>query len=280
MPDLINIANHDTVASNKVETPKVINNEPNNSHCEEVDVEEQEKVPHFHLNTWMVVFAVSLIYAAHVINLVGLGTHGRDVSAVIGGPQESSWLIGAVVIMVVVFGPPFSQAADFWGRRWFLVVPTLCGGIGSIIMSRATSMDMALAGQCIVGISYGSQPLLHAVASEVLTHRNRVAAQAAVNAGSGLGGIVGLLVGAALMGNGNPGGFRGYWYMTAGIYLVATVVTIIFYNPPPRRLQTELSWKEKLRRLDWVGYALLGSGLVLFMIALFWAQNPCKWRPA
>jgi MFS family permease len=274
------MSNGDTITNNKVKTENVIHNDPSESHHEKIDVEEQEYVPHFHSKTWMVVFAVSLIYAAHVINLVGLGTHGRDIVAVIGGAQKSSWLIGAVVIMVVVFGPPFSQAADFWGRRWFLIVPTFCGGIGSIIMSRATSMDMALAGQCIVGISYGAQPLLHAVASEVLTHRNRVAGQAAVNAGSGLGGVAGLLIGAALMGNGNPSGFRSYWYMTATIYLVATVVTVVFYTPPLRKLQTELSFKEKINRLDWIGYALLGSGLVLFMMALFWAQNPCEWSTA
>jgi hypothetical protein len=55
---------------------------------------------------------------------------------------------------------------------------------------------------------------------------------------------------------------------------------VVFYTPPLRELQTELSLKEKLNRLDWIGYALLGSGLVLFMIALFWAQNPCECNAA
>lgn len=271
------MSKEDINTNDKVLAENVAHHEPSESHHEKIDLEEQDIVPHFHAKTWLVVFAVSLIYAVHVMNLVGLGTYSRDIVAVIGGAETSSWLIGVNVIMVVVFGPPFSQAADFWGRRWFLIVPTFCGGIGSIIMSRATSMDMALAGQCIVGVSYGAQPLLHAVASEVLTHRNRVAAQAAVNAGSGLGGIAGLLIGAVMMSNGNSEGFRNYWYMTAAIYLVATVVTVIFYTPPLRHLQIELSFREKVKRLDWIGYALLGSGLVLFMMALFWAQNPCEW---
>jgi MFS family permease len=184
-----------------------------------------------------------------------------------------------MVIMTVVLGPIVSQAADYWGRRPFLIGLTALGAVGCIIVSRANSMGMAIAGFTVTGFSYGAQPLLHAVASEVLPRRYRSWAQAADLVASGLGGITALLVGGALNRQSNPmsESFRTFWYMTTGIFVLATILTVFFYNPPPRETQASLSFSEKLGRLDWVGYALLTGGLVLFCIGLSWSDNPYPW---
>jgi hypothetical protein len=55
------------------------------------------------------------------------------------------------------------------------------GSVGSLIVSRATSMSMVIAGTGVIGIAFGAQPLLHAVASEVLPRRWRSWAQACVS---------------------------------------------------------------------------------------------------
>jgi hypothetical protein len=141
-------------------------------------------------------------------------------------------------------------------------------------------MNMAIAGEVVAGISYGAQPLLHAVASEVLPRRHRPFAQAADNVAAALGGLVGLLVGGAMTRNGNSAGFRNYWYLSTAIYLVATVLCFILYNPPPQPSQLGLTNREKLKKLDWIGYLLLASGLVLFCIGLSWSQNPYEWTNA
>lgn len=85
--------------------------------------------------------------------------------------------------MTTVLGPVVSQASDFWGRKWFLLILTLCGAVGCVVVSRASSMGMVIGGFCIVGTAFGAQPLLHAVASEVLPRRWRSWAQAAVSIG-------------------------------------------------------------------------------------------------
>jgi hypothetical protein len=55
------------------------------------------------------------------------------------------------------------------------------GAVGSLIVSRATSMTMVIAGTGVIGIAFGAQPLLHTVASEVLPRRWRSWAQALVS---------------------------------------------------------------------------------------------------
>lgn len=184
--------------------------------------------------------------------------------------------------MTVVLSPIVTQAADYWGRRWFLVILTALGAVGSIIISRADSMGMAIAGFVITGFSYGAQPLLHTVASEVLPRRYRSWGQAADLVANGLGGVTALLVGGALNRDSNPTSesFRTFWYMTTGIFALAAILTVFLYNPPPTETQASLRWSEKLQRLDWVGYGLLTTGLVLFCIGLSWSENPYPWSDA
>jgi MFS family permease len=182
--------------------------------------------------------------------------------------------------MTVVLSPPVSQAADYWGRRWFLIGLTACGVIGSIIVARATTTGMAIAGFTVTSISFGAQPLLHAVNSEVLPRKHRPYAQGVTNCAAALGGLTALLAGGSLTRYGNAEGFRSYWYMCMAIYVLATALVAVLYTPPKTQRQLAFTNAEKLARLDWVGYALLAAGLVLFCIGLSWSQNPYPWTNA
>jgi len=192
------------------------------------------------------------------------------------------WLTSSIAIGTTVLSPIFSQAADYWGRRWFLVISTLLGAVGSIIISRATSIEMAIAGCTITGVSYGAQPLLHAISSEVLPRRYRSLGQAADLISNGLGGITALLVAAAFVRTSNvpAQSFRSFWYVGTALYLLASALCVFLYRPPPTPLQTTLTQPQKLARLDWPAYFLLTSGIILFCIGLSWSQNPFPWSDA
>lgn len=217
------------------------------------------------------------MYIAQLLNLVGSGALARDITAVVGGASDTVWLTSVLAILTVVLSPPVSQAADYWGRKWFLAGLSAMGCVGCIIVSRADSMAMVIAGFTVSGLSYGCQPLIHAVVSEVLPRKFRSYAQASTNVSIAVGAICALLIGGALTRNSNPEGFRKYWYITAGVYAASATFVVLLYNPPPRELQLKLTFHEKVRRLDWIGYALLTSGLVLFCLGLSWSQNPYPW---
>jgi MFS family permease len=189
------------------------------------------------------------------------------------------WLTSPIAIGTAVLSPIVSQAADYWGRKWFLVILTFIGAIGSIVVARATSMEMAIAGFCITGISYGAQPLLHAVSSEVIPRRYRSWGQAADLVSNALGGITALLVGGAFTRTSNTPseGFRNYWYMSTALFIVAAALCAVAYNPPATERQASFTMGEKLAKLDWVGYFLLTSGIILFCVGLSWSQNPFPW---
>lgn len=227
----------------------------------------------------LVYLALCLQYFVQLYNVVGSGAFSRNIAAAIGGASETVWLSQAIVIVTVVLGPPASQAADYFGRKWFLVAAGGFGFVGSLILARANSMSQAIGGQVVSSILYIAQPILIAVASEILPRKFRPMAQAGLNGAGALGGIVGLLGGSALTAN-HLYGWRNYFYIGAALMGVSALILAGLYNPPPRPLQKSLTTKEKLSRLDWVAYFLLAAGLSLFVMGLSWAYNPYSWSNA
>lgn len=151
--------------------------------------------------------------------------------------------------------------------------------VGSIVVSRATNIDTALTGNILASISTSAQPLLFAVASEILPRRYRPAAQGGVTGIFAIAAVVALLMGSALTKT-NPAGWRIVWYFNTGLFAFTAVVMLLLYNPPPRPEQINLTLKEKLRKLDWVGIILLPVSVTLFCIGLTWSDNPFSWKDA
>ncbi|KAJ9608024.1 hypothetical protein H2200_007012 [Cladophialophora chaetospira] len=231
-----------------------------------------------HVKTFALVGAVLSLFFCELIILVGGGTFAQHVAAEIGGQGLTSWPSLAVIIFTVALAAPLSQASDYWGRKWILVIPNIGGIVGAVISARATSMGMYIAGFCVGGIGFGAQGLILAVISEVLPRKFRSWAQASANIMNALGSIFALTIGGYLV-QSRRDGFRIYFYICAGIYAVAVLLVALLYRPPPRELQS-LTFKAKVHALDWPAYLLLGSGIVLFCLGLLWAENPYPWKDA
>jgi hypothetical protein len=78
----------------------------------------------------------------------------------------------------------------------------------------------------------------------------------------------------------DPSGFRTYFYITAGLYALCVAIIIWLYCPPVRELQQQLTHRQKLARLDWIGYAFFFPGLVLFCFALTSSSGVYPWKSA
>ncbi|KAF7548044.1 hypothetical protein G7Z17_g7323 [Cylindrodendrum hubeiense] len=236
-----------------------------------------EPQPQIHAKTFLALFAICLIYFSQTFALVGTGSQGQAIAAYLGHPGDAIWLTASIAIPSVVLGPVVAQSADYWGRRWFLVLFGILGAVGCALASRADSFAMFIAGMTITGIDFGVLPLLHVVPSEILPRRWRAPAQAAVMIANAFGLIVGLILGGLFSRNGHSDGFRNYYYIATAMFAAAAVICYFAYQSPPTTLQASLTLREKLSQLDWIGYLLLASGLVLFCMGLAWSQNPYEW---
>ncbi|KAJ4195440.1 hypothetical protein NW767_009762 [Fusarium falciforme] len=203
----------------------------------------------------------------------------RSMVADIGGSDKTQWISQSVPIVNLALGAPVAQAADYWGRKWFLVISCAFAVVGSVIVSRATNIDMALAGNALASISTSAQPLLFAVASEILPRRYRPAAQGGITGIFAVAAIVALMMGSAVTKD-NPSGWRIVWYFNTGLFLFTALVVMFLYNPPPRPEQVNFTLREKLRKLDWVGIIMLPVAVTVLCIGLTWSENPFPWTNA
>ena len=217
-------------------------------------------------------------YFAVLVHLVGSGFLAHSIVSVVGGSDKTVWITSVLTFQQLILGPPIAQAADLWGRKRFVVGTGLLGTIGCIIVSRSDSIGQVIAGQTIVGLATVSQPLIHAIASEILPRKYRPWAQATIQIETGLASLVALYGGAAMC-NRDPEGFRNFWYMTAAIYFVSIVIIFLCYNPPKRELQY-MTFREKIHKLDLVGAGLLMITILGICIALAWSHNPYEWSNA
>ncbi|CZT17614.1 related to potential drug facilitator PEP5 [Ramularia collo-cygni] len=230
--------------------------------------------------TWILVGAVNFAYVANLTAVVASGFLATPLGTLFADSQNTVWLAVSLNILTSAFGPPISQIADLWGRKWPLVTVLLSGVVGSVVASRAQSLDTVIAGFCLIGVATSSQPLLHAVVSEVLPRAQRPLAQATLHATSGLAAFIGICMGGALLRYDQLENYRIYMYVLVGLFSLAVAGVSLGYNPPRRELEKAMSTREKIQSIDWIGSSLLTPGLVLFSLALGWSRNPYQWSDA
>ncbi|UPL02812.1 hypothetical protein LCI18_013746 [Fusarium solani-melongenae] len=190
------------------------------------------------------------------------------------------WFNQSINLLSVAVCLPVSQMADYWGRKWLLVVLLAVGFGGTMIIARAENIATVIAGFVLVGINYGCQPILFAVPSEVLPRSMRPVAQATISISSSIGGYLGLIMGGALLRYNDLENYRIYFYVVAAFFGMSLLGVVFCYSPPPREEQVAFGLKQKLGKLDWIGYVLIAAGLTLFSIALSWSNNPYSWTDA
>lgn len=146
-----------------------------------------------------------------------------------------------------------------------------------MIMARANSFNQVIAGQVVAAVLFINQPIISAVASEILPRKLRPAAQGGLNAAGALGAIVAFLAGTALSEQ-SLFGWRNIWYICAGIMGASGIIIAALYRPVPLELQRSMTTGHKLGRLDWVGYVLLAAALVPICMGFSWAESPYSWK--
>ncbi|KAF7547299.1 hypothetical protein G7046_g9045 [Stylonectria norvegica] len=217
-------------------------------------------------------------FFANNFQLIGSGVLAHSMVAVVGGADKVVWVQGVIAFHPIILGPVVGRAADFWGRKWFMVGSLIMGVIGCIITSRATNFGQAIAGQVISGFAGINQSLPQAITSEILPRKYRSWAQTIISMPGAAVGLLGLYL-TGVMTKNSPEGFRNYWYLLTALYVASALTVAFFYQPPTRELQ-HLSLQEKIHHLDLPGCFILTIALIGIVMAFTWSDNPYSWQDA
>ena len=107
--------------------------------------------------------------------------------------------------------------------------------------------------------------------SEVVPRKYRGAVQLWIGELSLLGQLIGAIVGPAFLDKSVTSGWRWFFYMEGGLFVVSLAGIVLFYKPPPRETtESHFTFRQKIKSLDLVGWVFQAGGFLLFLIGMTW----------
>ncbi|KAI1398232.1 major facilitator superfamily domain-containing protein [Hypoxylon fuscum] len=219
--------------------------------------------------------------------LVGVFTANADGSLVIATHpiiasefndlENSTWLFISFLLAGAATQPLYGKLSDIYGRKSILLVSYAFFAIGSALIGAGQSMRQVIVGRVISGSGgAGMMTLASVIIADLAPLRDVGSWQSYLNAfatvGRSLGGPLGGFLADTI-------GWRWSFFGQAPIFLLAMVCCgIILPNMTtgPYRVAAGVA-KSHLARIDFLGAAFLGSGLLSVLLPLRLAGQKVPW---
>ncbi|KAF4336325.1 multidrug transporter (major facilitator family) [Fusarium beomiforme] len=185
------------------------------------------------------------------------------------------WVTNVFFLTTACVQPLFGQLCNLWGRKKVMMFIFATYTLGSGIAGGANGGAMLIAGRAIQGIGSGGVSMVNdVVISDLVPLRYRGNYVAILLLVATIGFAVGPFLGGIIVENTT---WRWVFYLNLPIGGVAIVVTYFFLNLQYDRTQSTM---DKLRRIDYIGNAILIASSVSILIALTWAGPVYPWSNA
>jgi EmrB/QacA subfamily drug resistance transporter len=174
----------------------------------------------------------------------------------LGGIQLYAWVTTAYLLASSVTVPIYGKLADVYGRKPLLIFGVALFVFGSAASGAARSMTQLIVFRAIQGMGAGAmQPISLTVIGDIFDLAERSRIQGVFGAAWGLFGMIGPALGGFMV---KHLSWRWVFYVNVPLG-VATLVIILF--------ALHESVEKKRRELDYLGAALLTSGLTALLLA-------------
>ena len=168
----------------------------------------------------------------------------------------SVWLVTGFVLASIVAIPLVGRLGDIHGKRRMLLASLGAFAIGSLVCALARSSGPAIAGRVIQGLGAAVAPLSYGLARDTVPPERLPHAIGVVVGGASAGGAIGFLLSGLLVDT--FGAVAIFWFLLGFAVVIGLAV---------RRLVSETPVRAAVR-LDAGGAALLGTGLLLLLLAI------------
>ena len=179
------------------------------------------------------------------------------VIATLGGLAHYSWVFSAYLLTSTASVPIWGRLSDLYGRRRMYLLGVAIFLIGSVMSGAATSMFTLIVARAIQGLGAGAIiPLSMTIVGELYTLGERARTQALFSGVWGVASIAGPLVGGYIT---DALSWRWVFYLNVPFGFCCMAVIALAY-PATRTIRQV--------QVDWLGAALLFSGISTLLIAI------------
>ncbi|KAI6709975.1 hypothetical protein PZA11_005971 [Diplocarpon coronariae] len=239
------------------------------------DGEDHEHEPPMTLARIMSLIAMAFLWTASQIPLYLFGGVPPYVYADLGGVDRWVWFVLANLLALAAVCPFVGALSDLVGRRWVAISGGCFIVIGMIVCSTAHAMNTFIAGMALAGVGAGINELTALAATAELAPTAKRGKYVAVLIFTIVPFCPSVLW-AQLIAYHSSWRYIG---LLCGVWAaIGTLMTAIFYFPPPRVNSTGLSRKEVIAQIDFVGGFLSIVGMILFTAGLLWGGYQYPWK--
>ena len=186
-----------------------------------------------------------------------VGTAMPTVIATLGGLAHYSWVFAAYLLTSTASVPLWGRLSDLYGRRRLYLSGIVVFIAGSALSGAATTMTQLIVFRAIQGLGAGALiPLSMTIIGELYTLRERARVQALFSGVWGLASITGPIVGGYVT---DALSWRWVFYLNLPFGVLGAFVIAFAYPPTTEPASA---------KMDWMGAALLFSGVTALLIAL------------
>lgn len=188
-----------------------------------------------------------------------------------------NWAGTASLLANTVCQVLYGRLSDIYGRKSILLVSILILFAANLLCGFASSGPEFYVFRALAGIGAGGiQSLTMVITSDSVSLKERGKYQGILGTSVGLGNVVGPLVMGALLKHST---WRTFYRIFPGIILFMFLIDFFFVKGNPKKeLNSVLSNKQKLLKIDYVGIFLACAGLVLILVPLNGGGTTFAWN--
>ncbi|KAJ2826290.1 hypothetical protein IWW50_002435 [Coemansia erecta] len=222
----------------------------------------------------VVFLALTLTMLLASLDLTIVTTTIPRISVEFQALSDATWIGTAYMLTTTALQPLYGKVSDIFGRMPTLVVAIIVFAAGSAACGWAQSMGALIFGRALQGVGgAGLLSLVFIVVSDLTSEEKRPAYLGVLGAVWSIASVIGPVLGGVFA---DRASWRWAFWLNLPIAGPAAVTILLFLRLP---LPSGSLWA-KLRRVDFLGSAVLIGGVVMLLLGLTWGGKTFPWSSA
>ncbi|KAL0932247.1 major facilitator superfamily transporter [Colletotrichum truncatum] len=220
---------------------------------------------------WTMFLAIGLCQFLAALDATILSTALPTIMYELNSGELYVWVINSYLLASTAFGPIFGQASNIFGRRILTILAVLLFIVGSAICGSANGTVTLIIGRSIQGIGGGGCVVMPEILiCDLVSLRERGMYAGALAASWTIACLAAPIIGAVLA---ERATWRWIFYMNIPISAVVLVPVVLLKQRYPH----QGTFFHRLRRIDWLGNAILIMAVASLLLSLTWAGTKNAW---